>query len=255
MKINEIFNILNEYAPIELSSAFCSAIDGYDNSGIIAHTSEDITGVLFSLDLTENAVLKAIENGCNLIVTHHPAIYKPISSLNEGDALLKAINNKIGVISFHLNLDVARFGIDYYLANGLGGDNQEILIPLGNNVGYGRKFAVNKTLNEIVERYKSEFSSNRVIVYGNLNEKVEKMATFCGAGLDESEINLASDCDLLLSADIKHHVILKALAQGKKLIEVTHYSSEFYGFNKFYQAIKDKLNGVKAVINLEKDFI
>ena len=255
MKINEIFNLLNEYAPIELSNAFCNAINGYDNSGIIAHTSEEIRGILFSLDLTEKAVLTAIERGCNLIVTHHPAIYKPISNLSEGDVLLKAINNKIGVISFHLNLDVARFGIDYYLAKGLGGETHKILLPLGENVGYGRKFTVNKTLNEIVERYKSEFLSNRVIVYGDLNEKVEKMATFCGAGLDESEISLASDCDLLLSADIKHHVILKALQQGKKLIEVTHYSSEFYGFNKFYQAIKDKLNGLTTVINLEKDFI
>ncbi len=255
MKINEIFNVLNEYAPIELSNAFCTAINGFDNSGIIAHVSEDITGALFSLDLTCKAVDKAIETGCNLIITHHPAIYKPISCLNDGDALLKALNNKIGVISFHLNLDVANEGIDYQLAKGLGAKNQEILIPLGENVGYGRKFTVNQTLEEIAERYKKEFSSSKVMVYGNLNEKVDKMATFCGAGLDESEICLASDCDLLLSADVKHHVILKALSQGKKLIEVTHYSSEFYGFNKFYQVIKGKLQTIKCLINEEKEYL
>ncbi len=254
MKINEIFNILNEYAPVELSDKFCMAINGFDNSGIIAHVSDDITGVMFSLDLTAYAVEKAIEKGCNLIITHHPAIYKPISSLAESDALLKALNNKIGVISFHLNLDVSKYGIDYYLAKGLGGDCQEILIPLGDSVGYGRKFTVDNTLEEIAERYKKEFSSSKVMVYGNLQEKVSKVATFCGAGLDESEIELAKDCDLLISADIKHHVILKALTLGKKLIEVTHYSSEFYGFDKFYQAVKDKIN-VNCFINQEKVYL
>ena len=92
------------------------------------------------------------------------------------------------------------------------------------------------------------------MVYGNLNEKVTKMATFCGAGLDESEIDLSSDCDLLLSADIKHHIILKALSMGKKLIEVTHYSSEFYGFNKFYEWTKEKLS-VKCLINKEEIYM
>lgn len=254
MKINDIYNILNEYAPIELSNAFTSAINGFDNSGIIASVSEDIKGVVFSLDLTLSAVDMAIKNDCNLIVTHHPAIYKPISCLNEGDALLKALNNKIGVISFHLNLDVAKEGIDYYLAKGLGAKDQEILIPLGEKVGYGRKFNVDSTIEEIAQNYKKEFSTNNVMIYGNLKEKVTKMATFCGAGLDESEIELSKDSDLLLSADIKHHVILKALSLGKKVIEVTHYSSEFYGFNKFYEVIKDKLN-VKCLINKEEVFM
>ena len=255
MKINEIFNILNEYAPIELSNKFVSAINGYDNSGIIAYVNEDITGVLFTLDLTNKAVEMAKNSGCNLIVSHHPAIYKPISSLNENDSLLNAISNKIGVISFHLNLDVAKTGIDYCLANGLGAKSQEILIPLGDNVGYGRKFTINKTLNEIVETYKKEFSSNKIIVYGDLNEKVNKMATFCGAGLDEGEIDLSSDCDLLLSADLKHHIVLKTLALGKKLIEVTHYSSEFYGFKKFYEWASKNLNGLKTQINEEKEYL
>ena len=64
MKINDIYTIINEYAPVELSNAFCNAINGFDNSGIIAHVSEDIKGVLFTLDLTINAVDKAIESGC-----------------------------------------------------------------------------------------------------------------------------------------------------------------------------------------------
>lgn len=254
MKINEVFKILNDYAPIELSNKFVEKVNGYDNSGIIVDTTDDIKGVLFTLDLTKNSIDLAISNNCNLIFTHHPAIYGGISALKNDDAILYAIKNNIAIISFHLNLDVAKNGIDYNLAKGLGGDMQEILIPLGNQVGYGRTFVVDKPLKEIVSLYKKEFSSNKVNVYGNLEETIHKMATFCGAGLDESELDLASDCDLFLSADIKHHIIVKVLEKGKKLIEVTHYSSEIYGFNKFYESIKDKLN-VFSLINIEKDYL
>ncbi len=254
MKINEVFSILNDFAPVELSNKFVEKINGYDNSGIIVDTADDITGVLFTLDLTKNSVDLAIKNNCNLIFTHHPAIYGGVSNLKNEDALLYAIKNKMGIISFHLNLDVCKNGIDYNLAKGLGGNRQEILTPLGEGVGYGRTFLVDKTLKEIDEIYKREFSSNRVIAYGNLDEKVHKMATFCGSGLDEHALSLASDCDLVLSADVKHHLILKALDNGKKLIEVTHYSSELYGFNKFYESVKDSLK-VFTIINVEKDYL
>lgn len=254
MKINEVFKILNEYAPIDLSNKFVEKINGYDNSGIIVDTTDDITGVIFTLDLTKNSVDLAIKNNCNLIFTHHPAIYGGVTNLKNEDALLYAIKNNIAIISFHLNLDVCKNGIDYNLAKGLGAKKQEILISLGSDVGYGRTFIVDKTLEEIVETYKQEFSSNKVMVYGNLDEKVHKMATFCGAGLDESELDLASDSDLVLSADIKHHIILKALESGKKLIEVTHYSSEVYGFNKFYESVKDKLE-IFSLINIEKNYL
>lgn len=255
MKINEFVSLLEKRAPLKLSSAFVKAINGYDNSGIIVNLKEDITGVIFSLDLTDKAVELAVKNGCNLILTHHPAIYAPINNIDYDSPIYKAINNKIGVVSFHLNLDCAENGIDYYLANGLGATSQEIMISLGEKVGYGRVFDVkNQSFESFVESYKREFCSNRVLAYGDLKGEISKVASFCGSGLDEEVIDKAIGVDVLVSSDVKHHLILKALSQGKKLMVITHYSSEFYGFKHFYENIKGELE-IKTLLNVEEDYL
>ncbi len=256
MKINDILKVFNYYAPIEISKEYCQKFDGYDNVGIIVDTDKEITGVLFSLDLTEDAIIKAKENNCNLIFTHHPAIYSPLKNITHDMPIYKAIECGIGVISFHLNLDMAECGIDSHLANGLGANNPVLLENLSNGLGYGRLFDVkNKTLGDILELYKQEFKSERVIIYGNLQDRVYKIASFCGQGLNENTLELANEADLIVSSDVQHHVILKALSQNKKLMIVTHYSSEMYGFSKFYELLSEKLNKIKCVLNLESKYL
>ncbi len=238
MKINEFVGLLENYAPLKLSSDFVKLINGYDNSGVIVDLKEDITGVVFSLDLTKKAVDTAIEKGYNLIVTHHPAIYSPISNISADSPIYLAISNKIGVISFHLNLDCAKEGIDYCLAKGLGATSQDIMLSLGNGVGYGRFFSVKEqTFNDFVEFFKKEFNSNKVLAYGNLEDKIKNIASFCGSGLDEQTILNSTSADVLVSSDVKHHLILLANSLNKKLMVITHYSSEFYGFKHFYKNI------------------
>lgn len=255
MKINDALKIFENYAPQRLSNKFVEKFNAYDNVGIIVDTVKEITGVVFSLDLTNGAIDLAIKNGCNLIFTHHPAIYSPIKNLSFDNPIFKAISNSIGVISFHLNLDIASKGIDYYLAKGLGGENAEILSIVEDGLGYGRAFFVNGiTFGEIVNRYKSEFNSNKVITYGDLEDKVYKVATFCGAGLDAESINFASDCDLIVSSDGKHHDIVNALEMNKKLLLVTHYSSEFYGFKQVYNNLSTLFN-VKTLLNVEEKYL
>ena len=144
MKIDKVLQILEEKAPLSISNEFCLKCGAYDNSGIIVDVNEDITGVLFSLDLTNNAIETAIKSNCNLIVTHHPAIYKGVDKLYESDAVFKAIKNGIGVISMHLNLDACKEGIDYWFSKGLGAKKQEVLMKLSNG-GYGRTFTYGKT--------------------------------------------------------------------------------------------------------------
>jgi dinuclear metal center YbgI/SA1388 family protein len=255
MNVYEVFKVLNDYAPLNLSDDILKFIGGDDNSGIIAPTKGEITGVVFTLDLTIASVEKAKEIGANLIVTHHPAIYPNLKKFDYDSALLECLNNKIGVISMHLNLDCAKFGIDYYLATALSGDIQKILNDLGDNCGYGRVYEVDKTLNELKNEYKKVFNTDKIVVYGNLDKKIKKVASFCGSGLDIAEMEMAKDCDLYISSDVKHHVILYALEKGKAVMNVSHYSSEVYGFKKFYNSVKDNLKGIKSVFVENEDMI
>ena len=255
MKINEFYKFLNEFAPIEYSNVFCEKYGAYDNSGILVDTYEDINSVVFSLDLTLNAVLYAKEVGAKLIVTHHPAIYKPISSVNDfSNALLSCINEKIGVISMHLNLDSAPMGIDHYFCQGIGGENAKIVYPILEG-GYGRVFTLkNTSLSQIKQHIESEFNTNRVLVYGLDAQKDYKVASFCGGGLGEKEILSLTDCDLFISSDIPHHVLLSAINNKKSVINLTHYASEFYGYEKIFNQLKNKTK-VQMYLNNDKHLL
>ena len=105
MKLCEFYKIANELAPKTLSDEYCEKYDAYDNSGVLIDVGEEITGVLFSLDLTFAAIEEAIEKKANLIVTHHPAIYGKIDGIRAGDfkplgeKLVLALKKGISVIA------------------------------------------------------------------------------------------------------------------------------------------------------------
>ena len=130
MKLTEIFAKLEEVAPVALSDEFCRKYKMYDNSGIIIDCKEEITGALFSLDLSFAAIDEAKKRGFNLIVTHHPAIFGGISRISVDDVIGTCLRSGISVISMHLNFDAAPHGIDYYLMCGLGGTDAEILADI-----------------------------------------------------------------------------------------------------------------------------
>ncbi len=103
MKIKEICNILENIAPLSLQ-------ENYDNSGLIVGNSNDeITGILISLDVTEEIVSEAIEKKSNLIIAHHPIIFGSLKSLNGKNyverTIIKAIKNDISIYISHTNLD------------------------------------------------------------------------------------------------------------------------------------------------------
>lgn len=244
MNAKELFAKLCEYAPIKLSNDLVALENGYDNSGIILDLDLDAKKILFCLDLTHESVDYAIGKGCGIIVTHHPAIYRPIKRLNEQDPLLRCAVSGISVISMHLNLDCAREGIDYYLSKGLGGNDLEILSKLGEDVGYGRVASVNATAGEILNNYKKEFCTEKAWLYGDENQKITKIASFCGSGLGDKEVEdaLENGVQMVVSADIPHHVLLPAIEKGLIVLSCTHYATENYGMKKFADYFAKVLN-------------
>ncbi len=253
MKLNEVFSLLEEIAPVALSNEFCAKYGAYDNSGIIINSGNSVTGILFSLDFSLKAVEECKRLKYNLIVTHHPAIYGGIKRINpdcdaQSNAIAQCIKLGISVISMHLNFDAAPKGIDYYLMRGLGGINCVVLNTLENG-GYGRVFNVEETLfNEYAKKIGKEFKTERALFYGSGSKKVNKVASFCGAGSSDKTIAFAKQnaADVYVSADMKHHEISDLLENGINVIHITHYASEAYGFEKIYEELKVKLSVASA---------
>lgn len=245
MKLSDIFNKLESVAPVSLSDRFCKKFSHYDNSGDLINFGfeTEITGALFSLDLSLKAVEFAKSKGYNLIVTHHPAIFGGINKIDIENPLSAAIAEcvkcKISVISMHLNFDAAPEGIDYWLMRGLGGEKAEILADIEGG-GYGRFYKIpEQDFSAFIENIAKTFSTSRVISYGE-NKKVCSVASFCGAGCDDSAMSFAAKnkADVFVSSDLKHHQIAELVARGINVVQLTHYASENYGFNRIYNNLK-----------------
>ena len=254
MKLSEFYKIADALAPKALSDEYCKNYSAYDNSGILIDTGAEVNKVLFTLDLSFSAVEKAIETGANLIVTHHPVIYGKISEIIAGDfqplgeKLIKCIQNGISVISMHLNLDCVAGGIDESLQEGIvnasGGEKTtaSVMHALSNG-GYGRAYPIKPTtLTALAEGIRKQFSTDRLLVYGEGDKTIEKVASFCGSGADEWAVQFALEAgaQVVVSSDFKHHVLMLALEKGLSVIALTHYASENYGFKKYYEKISQK---------------
>ena len=110
MKIKEITNYLEEIAPLYYQ-------ENYDNSGLlIGNENTEIKKVLITLDCTEKVVEEAISKKCNLIIAHHPIIFRGLKKLNGSNyierTIIKAIKNDIAIYAIHTNLDNIYNGVD-----------------------------------------------------------------------------------------------------------------------------------------------
>ena len=130
MKISEIIDIIEEYAPLSLQ-------ESYDNAGLqIGDKNLEASGAMLCIDVTEDIIEEALEKGCNIVISHHPLIFKGIKSVtgkNETERIIiKAIRNNIAVYSAHTNIDNARGGVSHMIADKLGLQNTSILQPQNN---------------------------------------------------------------------------------------------------------------------------
>lgn len=127
MKLKEIINYLQEWAPLNLQ-------EGYDNSGlIVGQDSMEVNGALVCLDSTEEVIDEAIENGINLVIAHHPIVFKGLKRFNGKDyverVVMKAIKHDIALYAIHTNLDNVFSGVNGMISDRLGLQNLRVLAP------------------------------------------------------------------------------------------------------------------------------
>jgi dinuclear metal center YbgI/SA1388 family protein len=137
MKIKDIAKVLEKIAPLSLQ-------EDYDNAGLITGNKEwECTGIVVSLDATEDVVKDAIEKKCNLVVAHHPIVFKGLKKINGNNyveqTIITAIKNDIAIYAIHTNLDNVLAGVNGKIADKLGLINRTILLPKSNLL---RKLAV-----------------------------------------------------------------------------------------------------------------
>ncbi len=126
MKVNEVVNHLESFAPPAYQ-------EDYDNSGLLTTHKADITGILVSLDCTEAVIEEAITRNCNMVVAHHPIVFKGLKRFTGKNyverTIVKAIKNDVAIYAIHTNLDNVEHGINAKISELMGLQKTRILSP------------------------------------------------------------------------------------------------------------------------------
>ncbi|MCX7615362.1 MAG: Nif3-like dinuclear metal center hexameric protein [Clostridiales bacterium] len=233
--VKDIFNHLCTSMPISLC-------ESWDNSGLlIGRLNKEVKKALISLDVTPPVVLEAIKEQFDLIVSHHPVVFRPVSAITEdtptGSTVTNLIKNDISVISMHTNADVADGGVNDLLAERIGLIQIDSLRG-GETEALGRYGVLKEqmTLHEFLKQIKVRLSlkGTRFI---NAGSKVLRVAVGGGACGDLLKNAKDAGCDTFITSDIKYSVMLEAAAYGMNLIDAGHFETENLICPKFAELI------------------
>ena len=200
--VHDIYEELCHLAPPELQMDF-------DNAGfLVGHADAAVERVLLALDITGEVIDEAREYGAQLIVAHHPLIFRPLRSVTaegEGATVLRLIEGGLAAICMHTNLDIAEGGVNDVLLGTLGEP-----LPLESFLAVCRDRLHCDTI-----RF---FDAGRPVI---------RLAVTGGSGGDMLRAVQAKGCDTYVSSDIKYHQFREAAEMGLNLIDADHFCTEY----------------------------
>lgn len=227
-KIADIICYLNEQIPEAWQ-------EEYDNSGLLCgNTEQCCNGIFVCLDIDINNLKKAKNLDCNLVISHHPLVFKSIKRFlpkdNSSEALLYAIANNIIIYSMHTNLDAAQTGLNTMLAQSFGLQN---FTSFDTNVGEEGFFGIGgmgilpKKMDYIsfLLDIKNKLKIHNIRYVNGKEEMLQRIALCTGSGGELLEKAIEAGADCYLTSDIKYHTFLEA--NGRILLaDIGHFESE-----------------------------
>ena len=245
MKIKEIISALERFAPLPLQ-------ESYDNAGLqVGLTEADVSGALLCLDVTEDVVREAVELGCNLIVAHHPLLFRGLKCVSDTSQVERcvrlAVKNDICIYAAHTNLDNAEDGVNYKMAEKLGLMD---VSPLegGGVVGY---LPTAEDSLAFLQRVKDVFRVECLEHNELLSRPIQSVALCGGAGAFVLDAAIRQEADAFVTGEMGYHQFF-GHEQQIQIAVTGHYQSEQYTREIFYQIVSDLAPGLPLfVTNVE----
>lgn len=253
MEIRELIDKLCKKYPLDLQ-------EERDNSGLqIGNLNNKLKGVLISLDLEDEGIDWALENSnCNLILTHHPYLFRPTNSIDFSDPfykrLEKIVKNDITVFAMHTNLDIAFDGLNDNLCEILDIKNPKVL-ECGKEIGLGRFGDIEPMrVDKFATIVKGKLKANKLITYGNLDRKIEKVAVCGGSGSSLFDDAIKQGCDLMVTGDVSYHMAMDYSNRGLIIVDPGHFASENHIIYKLEKVIKEIIDVKVYTFSKEDSF-
>lgn len=256
MLIREVLNYLREFAPLELA-------EDWDNVGLlIGSEAQPVENLLTCLTLTPNVAAEAIEKRAQLIVTHHPVLFRAVQRItdqtSEGRMLLDVIRAGIAVYSPHTSYDSAHHGINRQLAQSLGLRNVQPLRPKATALaddapptaatGAGRfgDLARATSLGDLLELVKGMLGVSATQYVGDIDREVCRVGVACGAAAEFMRDAAREGCDVLLTGEARFHACLEAQTLGIALVIPGHYATERPAMVRLAALLKTQFSDLNA---------
>lgn len=238
--VREIYNFIDTMAPF-------NSAEELDNSGLlVGDKDKTVNKIIFALDCTEDVIKQAVSCDADLIVTHHPVIFKPISEISADSLVYKLIKNDLSIICAHTNFDKAINGVNDILCNAVELQNVIHIDSACLNIG---ELTSEMNSNEFAQHIKSKL--NGVVRYNSIEKTIKKVAVCSGSGSDYLSFAKELQCDALLTGDGSHHSFLDADEMGVLLVCAGHFETENIAIKPLADKIKNNF-GIECVIAVQK---
>lgn len=259
MKIIEVVNALERFAPLPLQ-------EDYDNAGLqVGLTAADVSGALLCLDVTEQVVDEALQKGCNLIVSHHPLIFHRLSCISDADyvqrTVMKAIEHHVTIVAMHTNMDAARGGVNYKIAEKMGltsvsffGKTQQATTApdatgqtavVEGGEGVVGEFTTPMAADDFLLMLKKTFEVECVMANELLRRPIRKVAVCGGAGDFLLPAAVSAGADAFVTGEMHYHQYF-GYEQQLQIAVIGHYQSEQYTKEIFRDIITKACPGVRC---------
>ncbi len=236
MKLSVLCKYLEQFAPLQLA-------EDWDNVGLLVGDPErSVSSVMTCLTVTPDSVHEALEQSADLIVTHHPIPFRPLTKITAdhapGRLLLPLIESKVAVYSPHTAFDSAREGINRQLAELLQLTDIQPLHPtasatsnevsLSDSVGAGRMGLLSDPISveACLQRLKGALHLQHVGLVGDRSRNTQKIAIACGSAGQFLTDAVEHACDMFITGETNFHTCLAAEADNITLVLLGHFASE-----------------------------
>ena len=238
--VKNVFDYINSIAPFDKQ---CE----WDNSGlIIGNPNQEIKKIGVVLDITPDAVEYAAKNGIELIISHHPVIFRAIKTILADDPAYMLARNGVSAICAHTSLDIAAGGVNDALADALGFNNAYPLSDSGETEMIRICETDGITGDELAKLVSKKLSTG--VMMADNKKNIKKIALCGGAGGSFLHDVAASDCDAFITGEAKHHEFLDAASLGITLIAAGHFETENPVVAVLAKNVKDNFNCEVVII-------
>lgn len=251
MKVKDVIRALEQFAPLPLQ-------EDYDNAGLqVGLTETDVSGALLCLDVTETIVDEALSSGCNLIVSHHPLLFRKLSRISNETfvqrIVIKALQHGIAIVSMHTNIDNAPGGVNFKIAEKLNMNGMQFFGASKTAEGVTGGSGVIGTLTEALDaqtfiaQLKSVFDVACVQCNELLERKIRRVAICGGAGSFLLNDAVKAGADAFVTGEMHYHDYFDC-EQKIQIAVIGHYQSEQFTTELFRSIIEEKCPGVRCFI-------